>query len=145
MNAGALRLPGTLASVELVGEFVRGAARRAGLTAKAERRLLLAADELVTNIITHGSGGSHHETEIEVESRMDEQSLTIFISDDGKSFDPRALPVPTSLQSPLETRTPGGLGIYLLLKQLDDFDYVRRDDKNISALKIKRHDSHSNA
>lgn len=143
MPAAVLHLDGNPASAHLLAEFIRDAARRAKLSEKKERRLLIAADEFVTNILTHGfqtSDGREPEKRLEIRDETDADFLTLTIADNGTPFDPRTISAPASLHAPLDSRTPGGLGIYLALKQLDDFTYAWRDGKNINVLKMRLRD-----
>ena len=51
------------------------------------------------------------------------------VSDTANAFDPLSLPSP-DLTLPLEQRKPGGLGVMLVRKLMDEVHYERRDGRN---------------
>ncbi len=96
----------------------------------------LAVEELVMNIIEHGHDGGLHEFEVSFNSEPDR--LTVEITDDGRPFDPtREAPAP-DLDSPLETRTTGGLGLHLVRSIVDEISYMRVSGENHTALVARR-------
>jgi anti-sigma regulatory factor (Ser/Thr protein kinase) len=89
----------------------------------------VALDELVTNVIryAHADGGRH---DILVELALDDAGrLTVEIADDGRPFDPFDRP-PPDLDSPLEERPVGGLGIHFVRSLMDEASYRREGDTN---------------
>ena len=58
------------------------------------------------------------------------------IVDDGIEFDPLKLPEP-DLESSVEDRKIGGLGIYFVRKMMHDVKYKRVKEKNILLMKKK--------
>ncbi len=84
----------------------------------------LCVEELFVNMVSYNTetdakiriGIGPHEHGIEV-------SLTDF---DVDRFDPRDAK-PVDVDAPLETRTPGGLGLYLVLKMADAIHYEYRN------------------
>src|SRR5512139_2919081 len=93
-----------------------GIARECDAFCAAERvpddvawRLRVVLDELVSNIIAHGTSGGVAPA-IEVSFWRDASTVSAAIADDGPPFDPLARPDPV-LTLPLEERTPGGVGI----------------------------------
>ena len=99
-------------------------------------QIKLVLEELGINIVNHGhDDGLSHEIEIELTSNAD--ALTIEITDDGRPFDPMTDAPPPDLDSALEDRPVGGLGIHLVLTMMDEIRYRREQDKNRLTL-IKR-------
>ena len=99
-------------------------------------QIKLVLEELGINIVNHGhDDGRSHEIEIELTSNAD--VLTIEITDDGRPFDPMTDAPPPDLDSALEDRPVGGLGIHLVLTMMDEVRYRREQDKNRLTL-IKR-------
>ncbi len=99
-------------------------------------QIKLVLEELGINIVNHGhDDGRSHEIEIEITSKAD--VLTIEITDDGRPFDPLTDAPPPDLDSALEDRVPGGLGIHLVLTMMDEVRYRREQDRNHLTL-IKR-------
>jgi len=97
---------------------------QANAVASAESaRLMIAFDEILSNIAKYGGG------QIEIELSLGSDSLSATILDDGPAFDPLGRPDPdTSLG--IEDRTVGGLGIYLVREMMDEVSYSYGDGRN---------------
>ena len=92
----------------------------------------LAVDELVTNTISYGfdDDGDHR---IDIALRLDGDTLTVTIADDGMAFDPLQAPEP-DMSAPAEGRGTGELGIYLVRKTMSTMAYRREDGRNVVTL-----------
>ena len=136
----ALKVQGKLDSLGKIREYVKSAAKEAGLEKKASYNLCLAVDEIATNIITHGYNDNGLEGNIYVETKIDEQSLTIYIEDTAIPFDPNKKEAVTQedLQKSLEERPIGGLGIHLVYESVDEFIYEYKGDRNRNILVVNR-------
>lgn len=133
----ALRVQGTLQAIEPLVQFAMQAAAEAGLDDRDVFRIRLAVDELATNIITHGYLEAGRSGDIVVSSEVAEDQLTIYLEDNGVTYDPRDMP-PPNLETPLEERPLGGLGIYLALWAVDQFHYEHDHTGNRSVLVVER-------
>lgn len=102
--------------------------RRHAVPLAVRQSVLLALEELLVNIVTHGYHDEHSYT-IAVMLELHDSHLSVEITDDGMAFDPRTVPAPNFLMS-LEERPIGGLGVWLTLKMMDEIDYRRKDDMN---------------
>lgn len=118
-------LPGNLSALETIREYAWKAAHAAGLSPKAAFGLQLAADELATNIVMHAYGGAGEEGTIVIRSMLSARSLQLILEDSGPVFDPTSFPAPTHLNDDLMDRLPGGLGIYLARRNVDEVRYER--------------------
>lgn len=134
----ALTVAGNLDSLEIVGRYVLEAAAEAGLDKRASYRLRLAIDEVVTNIITHGYEEAGLDGEVFLHCALDEHALTVIVEDTAQPFDPRARPEPDNLDSPLEERDIGGLGVYLALNGVDAYNYEYVGRRNRSSFTMNR-------
>ncbi len=132
-----LTLEANLAALETIWPYLDEAARQAGLDAPTAYRLRLAVDELVTNVVVHGYAEAGLNGPLRLQASWDENCLTLLLEDTGQPYDPRQAPAP-DLSLPLDRRTEGGLGIYLLLKNLDAFDYTRVGQTNRSYLTVNK-------
>jgi serine/threonine-protein kinase RsbW len=94
----------------------------------------LALDEIVSNIIRHGSG-SKGSCRISVDVTFDRGWLSIEVVDDGRPFDPVAAAMRKARGSVLN-RPSGGLGIRLVKGLMDKMEYSRRGGQN--RLRMKR-------
>jgi anti-sigma regulatory factor (Ser/Thr protein kinase) len=133
-----LTVPGTLASLALVREYVRAAAAAAGLDRKRSYRLELAVDEIATNIVNHGYHEAGLSGDVEVRARNTARTLTITLSDTAVPFDPRRLKRPEQIDLPMAERPIGGLGIFLAMENVDEFRYEHVDGHNRNIFVVKR-------
>lgn len=92
----------------------------------------LALDELVTNIISYGYTDDC-EHDIRIDMTLTDGILTLRVVDDGEPFNPLEA-APPDLDSPLEERAVGGLGIHLVRKVMDDVHYRRDGRANVLTL-----------
>ncbi|HET6581394.1 MAG TPA: ATP-binding protein [Methanoregula sp.] len=95
----------------------------------------LAVEEAITNIINHGykkTGGK-----IIVSSRINPERIEVQIIDTAPRFNPLSVPEP-DLDSTIEDRNIGGLGIFLIRQLMDEVSYRYEDGKNILVLTKKR-------
>lgn len=90
--------------------------------------VLLAIEELVTNCIKYGYDDDGEHT-IGIALSVAGPSLTMVVTDDGRPFDPLAVP-PPDLSLDIQHRPIGRLGIFILRKLADQFAYERRDGAN---------------
>jgi serine/threonine-protein kinase RsbW len=94
----------------------------------------LAVEEAIINVINHGyknPGG-----EIIVSCRISTDCIKVQITDAAPRFDPLSVPEP-ELDSTLEDRGVGGLGVFLIRRVMDEISYRYENGKNILVL-IKR-------
>lgn len=102
--------------------FVMEAAQHACLNEKETKRLRLAVEESVANVINYGEA-----TSITLQAIMEDGQLVLTIDDDGKPFDPTENST-TDLSVPADQRPPGGMGIILLQQMTDGLEYQRTTD-----------------
>lgn len=91
--------------------------------------IVLILDEIVTNVINYAypDGGTHTFT---LDLRKDgDDRISMKLSDDGIPFDPLARDNP-DIESSLEERQIGGLGIFIVKQLSEVVEYSRTDDKN---------------
>jgi anti-sigma regulatory factor (Ser/Thr protein kinase) len=102
---------------------------RAAVGTDAAYACTLALEEVVTNVFKYGhSDGGQHEVRFEAEVTAEHAVLRF--SDDGRPFDPLAVPLPDLALRP-EDRPIGGLGIHLIRTLADRIDYRRTDGRNL--------------
>jgi serine/threonine-protein kinase RsbW len=115
-----LHIAAELINLEVIRRFVEESVRSLQADENTAFALAHAVDECVTNIIEHGYRQQPGPIEIEIE-RVGE-TLTIELRDHAPPFDPTSVPAP-DLTLPLEQREPGGLGIYLARRMVDEMRY----------------------
>ena len=114
-----------------IGEF----SREQGWPPDIEFQVDLVLEELVLNVVNHGSRGG--EGEINIELVSDPEAVIIQIIDDGRPFDPLTDAPEPDTESGIEDRAVGGLGIHLVRTMMDDVTYRREENKNHMRL-VKR-------
>lgn len=92
----------------------------------------LSIDEILTNTISYGYDDEEaHRIEIIV--RVEADSLVVVITDDSAPFDLSA-ESQADVESGLEDREIGGLGIFLVHQMMDKVEYERVDGRNVVTL-----------
>ncbi|MBQ3754061.1 MAG: ATP-binding protein [Prevotella sp.] len=120
-----LELKPTMDDIERLQPFVAQTAEKAGIVGREAKRLRLAVEEAVANVINYGQA-----TVITLRAATDAGRLVLTIDDDGQPFDPTQ-DSPTDLTVPADERPPGGLGIILLHQMTDRLSYQRLDGHNV--------------
>ncbi|MCD4685427.1 MAG: anti-sigma factor antagonist [Anaerolineae bacterium] len=105
------------------------AAETASLDERAVYHCQMAVDEALTNIIEHGYAYKGDAHQIEVVCAIDTAQFIITLTDDSPAFNPLNHQAPDPAE-PLDTREPGGWGIYFIRRLMDDVSYQRVGDKN---------------
>jgi len=85
----------------------------------------LVVEELFTNMVRHNVGGSDR-ISLSIERQNDHLHLEL-IDTDVEPFDPNTAEIPP-VDAGIENRRPGGLGIYLVKKMVDDVNYDYETD-----------------
>jgi anti-sigma regulatory factor (Ser/Thr protein kinase) len=84
----------------------------------------LCVEELFVNMITYNTESNAN---ILIEMNPHEHGVEISLTDfDVERFDPREIRS-VDVDAPLEQRTPGGLGLYLVLKMVNSIHYEYRN------------------
>lgn len=102
-----------------------------GLDAASRYAIGLAIEEVFTNMVKYNPGGKG---ELAIRMDRDADRAIIGLTDfDSAPFDlTRAAEVNTD--APLEERTPGGLGIHLLRKLMDEMKYAHHEGETTITL-----------
>jgi len=95
----------------------------------------LALEEIVTNAISHGFT-DRREHRIIVRLSLEHSVLRAEVEDEGPAFNPLEMALPDTRQ-PLEERSVGGLGIYLVRTLMDEVAYRRQNGSNLLVLEKK--------
>lgn len=99
--------------------------------------LLIAADEIFSNIAAYAYPDGGGTVEIRVEGDVGGTAIRLIFSDRGIPFDPLTV-APPDTAAPLADRRIGGLGIHVVRKLMDGVAYRRTEDgRNLLTL-VKR-------
>jgi anti-sigma regulatory factor (Ser/Thr protein kinase) len=95
--------------------------------------LLVSIEEILTNIIKYGfdEQGVHP---IHITFRLVLENVEMEFEDRGREFNPLEVEEP-NLETAIEDRQLGGLGIHLVKKMVDVAQYRREGDRNILLLR----------
>ncbi len=98
--------------------------RELGLNPALRNIVDLATEELFVNMVTYNTESNE---DILIEMAPHPLGLEVRLTDyDVERFDPtRAAPV--DIDAPLDERSPGGLGLYLVMKMVDSIHYEYRN------------------
>ncbi len=93
---------------------------------------VLVVEELLTNVVTHAYRGQPgHQAHIGL--RLLPEKIEIRLEDAGPPFNPLEAPAP-DLEAPLAARPIGGLGLLLVSRLVDRWEYAREGDANVVTL-----------
>lgn len=122
-----------------MNRFLEETAEAFGLDSSLLMSLNLVMEEAVSNIIFYAYKKEETDKSIGISVTLEDDLLTVVLTDTGRSFDPTAREDPdVSLSA--EDRPIGGLGIFLIKKMMDKVVYRREADKNVFIMskKIKK-------
>lgn len=134
-----IKAPATLESLRHFMQFVSEFAVAQGFSQARIREIELATEEAIMNILTHAyPADSRGEIEVQCES-LGDSGLTIRIVDTGIPFNPLSFTDP-DLTTPITERSPGGLGVFLIRKMMDEIRYHRSGNRNVLTFVARRRD-----
>ena len=133
-NKNVLTVDATNENLSKVMDFVDGALEETDCSMKDQMKIDLSVEEVFVNIANYAYGNSVGKAEIITEYKDNE--FTIIFKDGGKPYNPLDKKDPDTTLS-AEARKIGGLGIFLVKKNMDFVWYEYKDNKNIFTLKKK--------
>lgn len=110
-------------------DWMRGHFTQRKAEAGVVRRIELALEEAVVNVIHHGYAGG--KGKIEIGLKWEPGRVEILVRDWGPPFNPLANAPHVDPEAPSEARKAGGLGIYLMGQIMDELTYAREDGANV--------------
>lgn len=125
----------TLESIPVITEFVDGQLEQFNCPVKAQMQIDIAIDELFSNIVHYAYHPGTGPATVRVEVIEEPLSVVITFIDQGVPYDPLAKADPDVTLS-AEEREIGGLGIYIVKKNMNEITYEYKDGRNI--LKIRK-------
>lgn len=129
-----LTLANRIEELDRIAASIEELAEKWNIPGKTAREINLAAEELFTNIVFYAfDDKAEHPVTIDF-NLVDQRLLEIVISDDGKPFNLLEAKSDNGLDSPVEDRKIGGLGIHFVRKMMDTVEYRRAGGKNIVTL-----------
>ena len=89
----------------------------------------LVVEELVRNVQRHAYGDERPDGIIDMTIEARDDGVHIHVKDDGPPFD-LTTPTDPDTHAPLNERTPGGLGIFLVREMCENVAYERAGERN---------------
>jgi len=117
-------------NVETVTRFVDEMLERMNCPVRTRVQLLIAIDELFSNIANYAYTPKVGQVTIRVEAGDDPRCITITFIDSGIPYNPLAAKDPDVTLPAMERRI-GGLGVYMVKKSMDTVTYQYKDRKNM--------------
>jgi len=109
-----------LSSLEQIAKMLHEFSERQGLSERDRFSLTLAIEEIVTNIIRHQPKNTTS-IRVRIDGSPDRVVVTV-VDPDSTFFDPTAAKDP-KIDLPIDERKPGGLGIFLTKRLMDEMRY----------------------
>ena len=125
-----LEVAADVKQLDRVQDFVREQLEAYDVDPKVMFQLELAVEEIFTNISSYAYNPVVGQAMINCYVENEPLRVTIQFMDHGKPFDPLAGEDADTSEDALMERT-GGLGIFLVKKNMDDVSYSYEDDKNV--------------
>ncbi len=97
------------------------------------KKLGLACEEIFVNIVKHAYQDTPKPIQITI-CLSPQGRCEITFCDDGPLFDPVHFAPKLLLDSPVENRELGGLGLHFVRRFVDDMRYERRNEQNVLTL-----------
>ncbi len=123
----ARTLPAKTDQLPALLDAIEGWLAEAGVPMAGIARLMVAFDEILSNIAMHGGGT------IELTMTHADGRLSATVADDGPAFDPLARPAP-DIDLGIDERDVGGLGIHLVREMMDTVVYSHENGRNLLKL-----------
>lgn len=117
-----------LAELDRMSGFLAEFCEKQGLTGNLVLDVNLVAEEVVMNVILHG-GQELGKENIRVSISADDTAVALTVEDSGIPFNPLEVP-PFDVETPIEERGVGGLGVHLIRNLMDQVEYSNVDGRN---------------
>lgn len=106
------------------------------IAGKPEKQILIAADEIFTNIANYAYGQETGKVKIVVDYSEEEKAISFTFIDSGVAYNPLTHEMP-DIEKRIAQKTVGGLGIMMVRKLMSAVTYERIDNQNILTIKKK--------
>jgi len=120
-------------NLTMVNEFVEELLQPLNCSIKVQMQLELAVEEIFVNIAHYAYGEKTGKAFITGRILEEPLRLELVFMDEGIPYDPLAREDP-NLEQKMEDRAIGGLGIYLVKKNVEEIAYSHQEGKNMLTL-----------
>lgn len=129
-----INIPAKMENLEIMIQFILETIENTPNKDKLSGKLRLVSEEILVNIINYAYPEKLGNVYINTE--LLNNTLVLKIIDEGIKFDPLERQNP-DITIPLEERTIGGLGIFMVKNIMDEISYSYENNKNILTMKKK--------
>ena len=129
-----LTLAATVENIAAVTEFVCAQLEEIGCPVKAQMQISIAIDELFGNIAHYAYHPGTGEAAVRFEAAEDGSSVVITFIDRGAPYNPLTAAEPDVTLS-ADDRSPGGLGIFMVRRSMDEMNYRYENGSNILSIR----------
>ncbi len=129
-----IRVPAEVAQLEKINGFIGEELEKYGCSMKVQMQVELAVEEIFVNIASYAYHPEIGEAEIDVDAGGNPPTVTIRFLDHGTPFNPLERS-DVDVTKAAESRDVGGLGIFLVKKNMDDVVYSYEDGKNVLTIR----------
>jgi len=123
-----LQLVNQVSQLEEITAFLELLGDEWGFSPGLVMSLNLVLEEAFTNVVFYAWNDDEQHL-IDLDFEKNGNLLKIVLSDEGREYDPTRKEEP-DLDLPVEDRSIGGLGIFLIRKIMDSVEYQRQGEKN---------------
>ena len=118
-----------------VADHINKCLEKRGCPDKVKNQINIAVDEIFSNIAKYAYAPGTGDVAVKTEYDEDKKKICVKFADKGKKYDPLEAEEP-DISLSADERTPGGLGVFMVKKLMDEVEYEYRDEQNI--LKITK-------
>ena len=136
-NMKELRVDAEIENLDSVMSFIDEELEKIECPIKIQTQIDLSVEEIFVNIAHYAYKPNHGEALIRIS--VNNESIVITFIDSGIPYNPLEKPDP-DIKLNAEERQIGGLGIYLVKKNMDDVFYEYKEGKNILIIKKNLHE-----
>ncbi|MDD2380339.1 MAG: ATP-binding protein [Mariniphaga sp.] len=130
-----LIIKNNISELERLVAFLESLQNEWNIPASTIPSINLALEEALTNVIFYAFENDD-EQEIKLDFKLNNNQLTMIISDNGKPYDPTTKTDP-DINLSVKDRPVGGLGIFLIKQLMDEVSYQRKGNLNQLTLMIQ--------
>ncbi|RGN31407.1 ATP-binding protein [Bacteroides oleiciplenus] len=128
-----IRITNELDEITVLADFVEELCSNLSLPAEITMHINLALEEAVSNVIMYAYPQEEHH-EIRLKASLTDNQLIFLLTDKGFLFDPTNASY-ADITIPIEERSIGGLGIFLIRSIMNEVSYQRLDGENRLTMK----------
>lgn len=125
-----------LSDLETILRWIHDHLKKHNLSGKHFRRFELAIEEAIVNVVSYAYSHADGSLEITISKSPDQKYIQVCIKDQGVAFDPVNVSTKVDLETSIENRKTGGLGIHFIRELTDRLTYERKEGSNILTLSV---------